>query len=89
MQWGVVANKDHFNALEGHHPVRFGPTAVITKGHSHDPVERCPDAKPIWALFEISSFQMLKWSIWFVFFVPRQVNLAVPANYRPISLNQN
>jgi hypothetical protein len=32
---------------------------------------------------------MLKWSIWFVFFVPRQVNLAVPANYRPISLNQN
>jgi hypothetical protein len=30
---------------------------------------------------------MLEWSIWFVFFMPRQVNLAVPANNRPISLN--
>jgi hypothetical protein len=80
MQWGVVTNKDHFNALEGHHAVRLGPTTVITKGHPHDPVERLPDAKSLWTLFEVSPLQMLKWSIWFVFFVPRQVNLAVPAN---------
>ena len=56
----VVAEQDHFHALEPEHPVGLRPAAVVADAHPEHPAEGFPDRKAEVADLEVALLEMLE-----------------------------
>src|SRR5262249_56454895 len=76
----VVAEQDHFDALEPHHTVGFRPAPIIANAHAEVGVHRSPHTPAQVSDLEVALFQMLKRAPGLVFGVPGQMDLAILAD---------
>ena len=77
VQWRVVADEDHLDALQTHDAVRLWPAPVVAQRDAHDTAECPPHAEALGGLLEIAPLEMLERALGLVLFVPRNVHLAV------------
>src|SRR5688572_16033591 len=85
----VVAQHDHLDALQAHHPIGFGPAPVIADAHAHDAAEATPDPETKIARLEIALLQMLVNAVGLWLGMARQMHLAVFADDRSVAADQD
>src|SRR3984885_3003057 len=76
----VVAEHDHFDALQSHDAIGLGPAPVIADAHAHNAAKRAPNRESEVARLEVALFQMLEASLRLGIGVPGQVHFAVFAD---------
>lgn len=76
----VVAEQHHFDALQTHDAVGFGPAAIVADAHANDAAKGSPHIEAQVAHFEVALFEVLKGAMGFIFGVTRQVDFAVLAD---------
>src|ERR1700691_4656309 len=85
----VVAEHDHFYALQSHDAISLGPASVIADAHAHDAAQRAPNRQSELARLEVALFQMLEASLRSVIGVAGQVHFAVFADDAARFVDQN
>src|SRR5215467_10153000 len=80
MNWGVVAQHHHLDALQSHDTVGLGPAAVIADAHANKRAEAAINGPTQVADLEIALLEVLKGARRLVLCVARQVNLAILAD---------
>jgi len=85
----VEAKRYHFDPLEAHHPIGFGPAAIVADQHANDAVEGAPNGKAEIAWFEILLFKMLKRQMRPVVRMARQMDLSIFAENLAVRPHDN
>ena len=85
----VEAEHDHLDALQAHDAIGLGPAPVVADAHAEDAAHGAPDRKAEIARLEIALLQMLVGALRVELGVAGQMHLAVLADDRAGSVDQD
>src|SRR5680860_1186182 len=85
----VETDEYHFNTLQPHDPVGFGPAPVVADAHADDAAERAPYPETGIARLEVFLLQMLEGAFRIKLVVAGQVGLAVRADNRTFPVDED
>ena len=85
----VVAEHDHLDALQPHHPVGLGPAAVVAHRHAEDAAHGAPHREAEIARLEIALLQVLERPLGIELGMAGQVHLAVLADDLAVAVDQD